>query len=150
RLDLVLRVYAGQEFTMTTPYSYTLSAQTIGIWADWSQDGNFGLDNPDERLALNYGDTPQSFAISIPVDVEPGDYIMRVRGSWSNHVSDEDAFACNQKSYGSSVDFTIQVVSLEDCDGTPEGGEVTVDPETGNAGSTYTVSASGYSFGNGL
>src|SRR5690606_33570407 len=146
--SLIIKTYPGQVFDLNT--AYTGGGQTIGAWVDWNENGTFGVDNPDERIALSNGSSPQSFTVTIPGDIEPGDYILRVRGSWSNHVSDEDAFACNNKSYGSSVDFTIQVVSLEDCDGTPEGGEVTVDPETGNAGMTYTVSASGYTIGNGL
>ncbi len=146
--SLIIKTYPGQVFDLNT--AYVGGGQTIGAWVDWNENGTFGVDNPDERIALSNGSSPQSFTVTIPGDIEPGDYIFRVRGSWSNHVSDEDAFACNQKSYGSSVDFTIQVVSLEDCDGTPEGGEVTVDPETGNAGTTYTVSASGYTIGNGL
>src|SRR5690625_2217743 len=146
--SLIIKTYPGQVFDLNT--AYTGGSQTIGAWIDWNENGTFGVDNPDERIALSNGSSPQSFVVTIPGDIEPGDYIFRVRGSWSNHVSDGDNFACNHKSYGSSIDVTLRVEALDDCTGTPTGGEVTVNPIEGVAGSTYTVSATDFSIGSGM
>src|SRR5690625_2288874 len=146
--SLIIKTYPGQVFDLNT--AYTGGSQTIGAWIDWNENGTFGVDNPDERIALSNGSSPQSFVVTIPGDIEPGDYIFRVRGSWSNPVSDGDNFACNHKSYGSSIDVTLRVEALDDCTGTPTGGEVTVNPIEGVAGSTYTVSATDFSIGSGM
>src|SRR5690625_4821568 len=146
--SLIIKTYPGQVFDLNT--AYTGGGQTIGAWIDWNENGTFGVDNPDERIALSNGSSPQSFVVTIPGDIEPGDYIFRVRGSWGNHVSDGDNFACNNKSYGSSIDVTLRVEALDDCTGTPTGGEVTVNPIEGVAGSTYTVSATDFSIGSGM
>ena len=44
----------------------------------------------------------------------------------------------------------IPLAPIGDCTGTPDGGVASVNPETGNANSTYTVSATGFSTENGL
>src|SRR5690554_864327 len=146
--SLIIKTYPGQVFDLNT--AYVGGGQTIGAWVDWNENGTFGVDNPDERIALSNGSSPQSFTVTIPGDIEPGDYIFRVRGSWGNHVSDGDNFACNNKSYGSSIDVTLRVEALDDCTGTPTGGEATVNPIEGVAGSTYTVSATDFSIGSGM
>src|SRR5690554_4240663 len=146
--SLIIKTYPGQVFDLNT--AYVGGGQTIGAWVDWNENGTFGVDNPDERIALSNGSSPQSFVVTIPGDIEPGDYIFRVRGSWGNHVSDGDNFAFNNKSYGSSIDVTLRVEALDDCTGTPTGGEATVNPIEGVAGSTYTVSATDFSIGSGM
>ncbi|MFA7470394.1 MAG: hypothetical protein WCY63_07450, partial [Weeksellaceae bacterium] len=56
-----------------------------------------------------------------------------------------------------NTDYTIEITGspdilgpLEDCEGTPDGGTASVNPESGNMGSTYTVTATGYSYGLGM
>ena len=104
---MVLQAIAGNSFDVNT--AYVGGAQTIGIWVDWDNNGNFG--DADERIFLNYAASPQSTVLTVPSGVAEGEYRMRVRGSWSNHESDGDDFACNVKSFGSSVDFTLAVVA---------------------------------------
>src|SRR5690625_436468 len=114
--DIMIEAYAGESFDINTVYNS--GNQTIGIWVDWDDNGIFGDD--DERIFLNYGSSPQSTEILIPENIEAGNYRMRVRGSWGNHVSDGDGFACNEKQYGNSVDFTLTVLEgdepIADCE----------------------------------
>src|SRR5690625_202614 len=128
--DIMIEAYAGESFDINTVYNS--GNQTIGIWVDWDDNGVFGDD--DERIFLNYGSSPQSTEILIPENIEAGNYRMRVRGSWGNHVSDGDGFACNEKQYGNSVDFTLTVLEGEepiaDCEA-PE--EIEMDEITENA-----------------
>lgn len=113
---MVLEAYPGQEFTLNT--AYVGGTQTMGVWVDWNGDGNFGGDNPGERLVLNNGVSPQSFDISIPATVDNGDYRLRVRGAYDYSggiVSEGDDFSCNAQNYGTTVDFTLSVVDPPTC-----------------------------------
>lgn len=110
----VLKVYAGQEIVLNT--AYIGGQQTMGVWVDWNNDGSFGgSNNPDERLALSYGGSPQSFDIEIPNTIDNGEYRLRVRGVWGNKVSDGDDFSCNTQTYGTTVDFTLKIVEAPSC-----------------------------------
>lgn len=114
---MVLQAYPGQEFTLNT--AYVGGAQTMGVWVDWNEDGNFGGDsNPEERLVLSNGVSPQSFDIAIPANVDNGDYRLRVRGAYDfsgGIVSEGDAFSCNAQNYGTTIDFTLSVVDPPAC-----------------------------------
>ena len=105
--NMILETTPGQQFTINT--AYQSGGQTIGIWIDW--DNNNTFDDLGDRVVISNGTSPQSFTVTIPSDVNLGDYRLRVRGSWGDHTADGDAFACNSKSYGSSVDFTIRIAA---------------------------------------
>lgn len=142
----VLASTVNQVFDITT--TYVGGDQTIGIWIDWNGDGIF--EGTDERLFLNHSlDASQTITITVP-DVPVGDYRMRIRGSWFDNTWECDNFACAEKSFGTTVDFTFRVSDGESCSGTPEAGTVNVNPSTGNPGTSYTVKATGYSIGSGL
>lgn len=107
----MIYTHAGQTFDITT--EYVGGTQTVGIWIDWDNDGAF--DDGDEQIFLNYATSPQSTTLTVPTDMENGEYRMRVRGSWNDHVSDGNDFACNDKTYGSSIDVTLVVGDEPTC-----------------------------------
>lgn len=84
--------------------------------------------------------------IVIPTSLTEGQYLMRVVKNYNTSPTDP----CAAYSFGQGEDYTLVVGELEDCSGTPDGGVATVSPASGNPNSAYTVSASGFSFGNGL
>src|SRR5690625_1895003 len=137
---------AGQE----VEFSVDIMGGTAGfrIWVDWNQNGTF---DPSEEVAWNSNGYSSSHtgSFAIPMSALLGETRMRVVSHWLSTTGDVDPCATGF-TYGEFEDYKFTVMPMEDCDGTPEGGEVTVDPETGNAGTTYTVSASGYTIGNGL
>jgi len=114
---LTLTVYPGQQFILNT--AYIGGTQTMGVWVDWNQDGNFGGENnQDEQIALSNGVSPQSFNASVPADINNGEYRLRVRGAYDFYgdiVSDGDDFSCNDQTYGTTVDFTLNVVDPPTC-----------------------------------
>jgi len=140
-----------------TTYEVALEGNTDGaytnyftLWIDFDQSGTYDSNEMFEIGSI-YNSTGQDGqqavnTIQIPSDAPLGTTTMRVIKNFSTSPTNP----CGQYSFGQGEDYTIEIVELEDCSGTPEGGTVTVNPETGNPGSTYTVSASGYSIGNGL
>ena len=131
-------------------FESTVEGGTAGfrIWVDWNQDGTF---DPSEEVAYSSNGYSSSHtgSFTIPMSALLGETRMRVVSHWLSTTGDVDPCATDF-TYGEFEDYKFTVLAMEDCDGTPEGGQVSVDPETGNAGTTYTVSASGYTIGNGL
>lgn len=85
-------------------------------------------------------------SITIPATFAEGSYLTRIVKNFNS----SPLSPCATYSYGQGEDYTLVVGELEDCDGTPEAGTAAVTPEMGPTNSTYTVSASGYTIGNGL
>lgn len=133
----------------TAGASYTNS---FTVFIDWNQDGV--LDNDTERYEIGTivgstgTDGQQAVStIAVPDSALSGTTRMRVIKKYTQSYATS---SCDPgSSFGQAEDYTILVGGMEDCSGTPDGGEVAVDPQIGNTGSTYTVSASGFSTGNG-
>ncbi len=84
--------------------------------------------------------------ITLPGSLTEGEYLLRVVKNYN--VSPTDP--CASYSFGQAEDYTLVLGELEDCSGTPDGGVAVVNPDSGNINTPYTVSATGYSTGNGL
>src|SRR5690606_3729990 len=84
--NMILETTPGQQFTINTAYQG--GGQTIGIWIDW--DNNNTFDDLGDRVVISNGTSPQSFTVTIPSDVNLGDYRLRVRGSYGNQTADGD------------------------------------------------------------
>ncbi len=84
--------------------------------------------------------------ITIPTSFQEGEYLLRVVKNFSSSPIDP----CRMYGFGQGEDYTLVIGESEDCSGTPDGGLAAVNPEMGNVNSTYSVSASDYTFGNGL
>jgi hypothetical protein len=134
--------YAGSVLNFTE--TYVGGSHGLSIWVDFNNNGAFEV---GERL-YNAAATATGFtgSITIPGGTAAGDYRMRVRAWWNNLSPDP----CSNISYGEAEDYKLTVLALLPCSGTPVGGSVTVAPIAGAPGSTYGVTASGYSSGTGL
>src|SRR5699024_1709564 len=84
--------------------------------------------------------------ITVPSNAVQGNTRMRVRKNFNSPFTNP----CGQNSYGQTEDYTITVGEMDDCEGIPDAGVAMVDPEEGTINSSYTVSATGYSIGNGM
>src|SRR5690606_21801638 len=79
--------------------------------------------------------------ITIPSDFEEGTYLLRVVKNYNSSPLDP----CSAYSFGQGEDYTLLIGELDDCTGTPDAGVASVNPEQGQANSSYTVTATGYS-----
>jgi hypothetical protein len=138
-------------------YPIALEGNTAGnfttyftVWVDWNQNGTFEASEMTEvgSITNSTGTDGQQATgtINVPVDAAVGATRMRVIKNFNTSPTDP----CGSYSFGQIEDYTINVLELEDCTGTPDGGTVTVTPEQGNPGSTYVVSATGYTIASGL
>jgi len=120
-----------------------------GVWIDWNNDGDF--DDANETIgtvlvAVSGGNVIQNFTINVPGGQSLGNYRMRIVQRESGTLG--TISPCGTFGYGSTEDYTIEVVSS--CLPThsvtsftptsgPVGTEVTING-TGLAGATVTFS----------
>ncbi|WP_157418046.1 GEVED domain-containing protein [Aequorivita capsosiphonis] len=111
---------------------------------DWSSYETFEIGS----ITGSTGDDGQQATanITIPADLLEGAYLLRVVKNFNTSPLDP----CSSYSYGQGEDYTLLIGELADCEGTPDAGVASVDPEQGNPDSSYTVTATGYSVANGL
>ena len=134
-----------------TTINYSISAaggSTYGkaIWVDWNEDGTF---QATEQVAnsSSYASPPLTGNFTIPAAATPGNKRMRILASYTPSNPTDP---CNNSGSGEFEDYTLSIVIPAPCTGTPNAGTVSVNPASGNVGSSYTVSATGYSFASGL
>ena len=119
-----LIVYAGQEFDISLTYAGNGYTYTLGIWVDLNQNGSF---EAEEKIVSSGYSSGFSGSITIPDSLEDGSYRVRVRADYIG-----TAQPCGDDNYAEAEDYTLSVITLDECAGTPEGGD---------AGSDFTVCA---------
>ncbi|SEP80285.1 beta strand repeat-containing protein [Flavobacterium urocaniciphilum] len=134
---------SGSSFNFNT----TVSSGThgINIWVDWNNDLDFA-DAGEKVYASGSYVSGATGTITIPVGTAPGSYRLRVV---ANYFSTDPA-ACGTDTYTEAEDYTVQVTAPPACTGTPTAGTTITSPTSGNPGSNYTVSASGFTNASGL
>ena len=140
--DIVTQVL-GQSFNFST----TMSSSThgINIYVDWNNDLDFS-DTGELVYASGAYVTSTTGTITIPATTSIGNHRMRVV---ANYLSTNPS-ACGSDSYTEAEDYTINVTAPPACAGTPSAGTTTTTPNTGWPGSSYVVTASGYSIASNL
>jgi len=140
--DIVTQIL-GQSFNFST----TMSSGThgINIYVDWNNDLDFN-DTGELVFASGAYVGSSTGTITIPTSASIGNHRMRVVANYL----DTNPSACGSNSYTEAEDYTINVVAPVACTGTPNAGTTILTPNTGWAGSNYTVSATGYSIASNL
>jgi hypothetical protein len=116
----------------------------FNIWVDWNNNGTFETTERVFASAATANGHTGSF--SVPPGQAVGDYRMRIRGWWGSNNPDP----CTSISFGEAEDYKFTVLTLPSCSGAPTAGTTTTSPTTGNPGSSYTVSATGFTVATGL
>lgn len=134
----------------TVDFTVSIVGGTAGfrIWVDWNQDGSFDI---DEEVAYNSTSYSASHTGSFDVaeSALEGETRMRIVSNWSSSTGTVDPCAVDFAG-GEFEDYKFVVIFPDACTGTPEAGIAMVDPASGNGGTNYTVSASGYGAATGL
>ena len=141
--DIVSQII-GQSFNFST----TMSSAThgINIYVDWNNDFDF---NDAGELAYASGGSYVASAtgtITIPIGTSVGNHRMRVVSNYSN----TNPSACGTNTYTETEDYTITAIAPPACSGAPTGGTAVANPTSASPGSSYTVSASGFTNATGL
>lgn len=111
-VDNIIEQAQGLSFDFAS--TYVGGGQKVNIWIDW--DKNLTFDNTTgstEKVYSQYNSAAnQSGNIEIPATVEPGTYRMRVRSEWGSTANPPP---CGSVSYGSTIDFTLEVLPAPSC-----------------------------------
>jgi hypothetical protein len=94
-------------------------------WIDYNKDGVFS----ENELIANTGAAglagyTSNFSFTVPIGLTAGDYRMRVRIAYVYDAS-PTFDACSNIGYGEVEDYTISIIQLDNCTGTPNAGTVT-------------------------
>ncbi|WP_329805753.1 GEVED domain-containing protein [Flavobacterium facile] len=136
--------FPGANFSLSA--THPTSTYGYNVWVDWNNDTDFN-DAGENVLSTGYLSTPASLgSVTIPLGQAAGDYRMRIRNAYLSNP----APACGAFDYGEAEDYTVRVIASPACSGAPTAGTTTVSPATGSPGSSYTVSASGFTNATGL
>jgi len=100
----VVEVYENGSFDIFTSYYYGNNG--VKVWVDWNNDLDFD-DTGEEIFTFANADTDKTGTYTLPASVAAGTYRMRVRGIFYSSTFTP----CSNQSYGSTVDFTLNVVS---------------------------------------
>lgn len=126
---------------------FTIKGATIGqgfgVWIDWNQNGSFS-DPGEHVMDVESPATNPSASITVPIDVAPGNYRIRVV-STKFSGSPTPCGNLGHTASGEAEDYTFKVVSLEPCV-EANAGVVTIDEENGYCfGNTVYLSVIGNS-----
>ena len=119
RTEFVIVQQAGESFDFQSNYIGGQSGAKI--WVDWNQ--NFVFED-DEEVYYHGGAAIKSGTITIPEDILPGDYVLRI---YYQSGATSVPTACGNVSEGEAIDFTLRIPCEE------------VAIPTGNTTQTFTT-----------
>jgi len=128
-------------------FSITETGGTMhfGIWVDWNNDGDF-VDAGEEVYINNTSyNTTVTGSFTVPITATAGSHRMRVVGNESGTVA-----ACTGTAYTECEDYTINVVTLTACSGTPNAGTASISSASGCVSTNFTLSATGLTVASGI
>lgn len=111
--DSVIEQAQGLSFDFST--TYVGGSQGVNIWVDWNNDLIFDntAGSTEKVISLNgVSGASKVGTIQIPSTVEPGSYRVRVRSLYGTTA---DPAPCGEVIYGSTIDFTLQVLPAPTC-----------------------------------
>ncbi|MCB0806324.1 MAG: carboxypeptidase regulatory-like domain-containing protein [Bacteroidales bacterium] len=98
-------VNPGQTYDITVENGNIYTADDLGIWIDWNQDGDF--EDAGENVVCEYSNSGQgTYPLTVPVDAMGGETGMRIR---IKYYSDNCGSPCGTTSYGEVEDYTVWV-----------------------------------------
>src|SRR5690606_7060091 len=97
-------------------------------WVDWNNDGDF-LDVGEAIFSTTTYSAGYTGSLLIPNYQPAGSYRMRIANSYLGSIT-----SCSAGGYSEYEDYTLNVLALPPCTGTPSGGSVYVNTVFGNSG----------------
>jgi len=146
--DMVIKQVEGQDISFTN--SYSSGNRTIRIWVDFNNDGTFDASEVVSEAYYTGDNASGVITLAGNAAAVPGTYTMRTRTRWSFNNTVNTFDACEAVTYGSAVDFTLEIEPLVSCSGTPSAGTVTFSPANVAPNDPYDVKALGYTVETGL
>jgi len=105
----IFEAYETQTFDILT--TYVGGENGVKVWIDWNND--FVFDPITELVSYQIGSAAsKTLTVTVPAGTNLGNYRVRVRGEYG---SSANPGPCNTVSWGSTVDFTLTIVSPPMC-----------------------------------
>src|SRR5690606_28024886 len=106
--DSFITLSAGMAFDFST--TYVGGANGVNIWIDYND--NLIFEDDELVFSLANSSTTKTGTITVPGDTPIGEYRMRVRSQYGSAANPP---ACGNVTYGSTIDFTLNVVEEPAC-----------------------------------
>lgn len=137
--------YAGSAIN----YSMTINTSSVGIamWVDWNNDGDL-VDAGEQIYNSGAYVSAPSGSFTIPSGQAAGNYRLRILADY-NALSPVPC-TITGGTRGEAEDYTLTVLSLTNCAGTPNAGTAAISSSAGCSGINFTLSATGLSTGSGI
>jgi hypothetical protein len=132
-------LYQGGTFALNITLGGTASTSQVAYWIDWNNNLLF-----DASEFVYVGNTFASGAIAssnivVPAGTAPGTYRLRIKTDYYFSTTISNTSACTGLAYGETEDYTISVVALTPCAGTPSPGATTATSTQVFAGGSTTL-----------
>lgn len=105
-----LNFQAYETLTFDLITTYVGGANGVNVWIDWNQNMNF--DSNELVASLANSNASKTLSIEVPAGTPIGNYRMRVRGMYGSSANPEP---CGNVSWGSTVDFTLSIITPPTC-----------------------------------
>jgi uncharacterized protein YjdB len=160
RTFISINLKPGNTYSGSETYTHAHTNYTNQIWIDFNDNGGF---ENSEAVTNVYGPScgfsisSSSFNLTIPPTANTGAHLMRVRQAEAsscalaaimNPCSYYDA--TNTYYYGMTRDYTVNIVPLPACSGTPTAGFATATPSIACSTTVVTLTLSGATYASGL
>ncbi len=141
----IVSVLANDSFTYNATYT---TGSTFGtkVWIDWNQNGLFTDAGEQVHITSGYSNT-SSKTIVIPPTALPGQTRMRIGNSFTPNTG--PAGPCVNNLNGEYEDYTVDIIPLVQCSGTPTAGTASA-PVAACVNAPFTLQSTGYTTGLGL
>ena len=136
-------VTQGQGYNLSVTITATglFATNTAKAWIDWNQDGTFAASEEYNlgTVTAGFGNTTavtssSPVSITVPLTAAPGNTRMRIRTQRGGAPA-----ACGNTNNSEAEDYTVHVIALPVCSGTPAPGNTTVSTATPCLGGNFTL-----------
>ena len=142
----------GQPYPLSVSVSQAFASDQVIVWIDYNQNGVFT--DPGERVYTSPAGFPVvapatvTTTIIVPFTALPGTTRMRVR--MHDTAFGPNATSCGNSDYGQVEDYTVNILPVVPCTGTPTPGNTLSSASTICSGTNFTLSLQNFTSGSGI
>jgi len=139
----ITNVNEGSTVTVNITYSTGYTYVTI-IWVDLNNDGDFGDAGEQVYSGTSLAANPTTLVatFTMPMGTSPGNHRMRIGGADTGPPT-----SCYTGSYATYEDYTLNVVAVPVCSGSPANGTASASVASATCSTNSDITGAGYTTG---
>lgn len=137
----------GLPYPVSVSISNPFAPDQVIIWIDYNQNGSF-TDAGEQVYTSALGVGPHSGTITVPFTALSGSTRMRVRMHDSSLGA--NSTSCGNSTYGQVEDYTVNILPVVPCSGTPNPGNTLSTVASVCSGTNFTLSLQNFTSGSGV